>query len=74
VPVSLIQACLFFHEAMGMRMPEAVATVTARPAEMVGLDDRGEIAPGLRGDLVWVKAHDHMPVVQGVWREGRRVV
>jgi alpha-D-ribose 1-methylphosphonate 5-triphosphate diphosphatase len=74
VPVSLIQACLLFYEAMGMEMPAAVATVTAQPASMIGLADRGEIAPGLRGDLVWVKAYDHMPVVRGVWREGRRVV
>ena len=73
-PVSLIQACLLFYEAMGMQMPAAVATVTAQPASMIGLDDRGEIAPGLRADLVWVKAYDHMPVVRGVWREGRRVV
>ncbi len=74
VPVSLIQACLLFHEAMGMAMPEAVAAVTAGPASMAGLGDRGEIAPGLRADLVWVRAYEHMPVVRGVWREGRRVV
>jgi alpha-D-ribose 1-methylphosphonate 5-triphosphate diphosphatase len=74
VPVSLIHACLLFHQAMGMEMPAAVATVTAAPASMVGLDDRGEIAPGLRADLVWVKAYDPMPVVRGVWRAGRRVV
>jgi alpha-D-ribose 1-methylphosphonate 5-triphosphate diphosphatase len=74
VPASLIQACLFFHEAMGMEIPAAVARVTATPASMVGLDNRGEIAPGLRADVAWVKAYDHMPVVRGVWREGRRVV
>ena len=74
VPVSLIQACLLFHEAMGMAMPEAVAAVTAGPASMAGLGDRGEIAPGLRADLAWVRAYEHMPVVRGVWREGRRVV
>jgi alpha-D-ribose 1-methylphosphonate 5-triphosphate diphosphatase len=74
VPVSLIQACLLLHEAMGMAMPAAVATVTAKPAAMIGLADRGEIAPGLRADLVWVKAYDHMPVVRGVWRGGRRVI
>src|SRR5512147_179266 len=37
VPVSLIHACLLFHQAMGMEMPAAVATVTAAPASMVGL-------------------------------------
>ena len=41
---------------------------------MIGLADRGEIAPGLRADLLWVKAHDHMPVVRGLWRAGQRVM
>src|SRR5207244_6220330 len=31
---------------------EAVARLTARAADRVGLRDRGRIAPGLRGDLV----------------------
>jgi alpha-D-ribose 1-methylphosphonate 5-triphosphate diphosphatase PhnM len=74
VPMSLVQACLFFHEAMGMGLPEAVATVTAAPASMVGLADRGEVAVGLRADLAWIRAYDHMPVIRGVWREGIRVV
>jgi alpha-D-ribose 1-methylphosphonate 5-triphosphate diphosphatase len=74
VPVSLIQACLLLHEEMGLPIPAAVAMVTAKPASMIGLSDRGEIAPGLRADLLWVKAHDHMPVVRGVWRAGQRVI
>ena len=74
VPMSLVQACLLFHETMGMGLPEAVATVTAAPALMVGLGGRGEVAVGLRADLAWIRAYDHMPVVRGVWREGIRVV
>jgi alpha-D-ribose 1-methylphosphonate 5-triphosphate diphosphatase len=73
VPISLMQACLLLHEAMGLTMPAAVAKASAHPASMVGLDDRGEIAPGRRADLVWVKACDHTPAIRGVWREGRRV-
>jgi alpha-D-ribose 1-methylphosphonate 5-triphosphate diphosphatase len=74
VPASLIQACLLLHEEMGVAMPAAVATVTRKPAAMIGLADRGEIAPGLRADLIWVKAYEHMPVVQGVWRAGQRII
>ena len=70
VPGSLIQACLLFHEVMGMAMPKAVATVTAGPAAMTGLGDRGEIAVGLRADLAWIRAYDHMPVVRGVLARG----
>src|SRR5262249_20613039 len=33
---------------------EAVARLTARAAERLGLEDRGRIAPGLRADLVLV--------------------
>ena len=74
VPASLIQACLLLHDEMGVAMPAAVAAVTRKPAAMAGLADRGEIAPGLRADLVWVKAYEHMPVVQGVWRAGQRII
>ena len=35
-----------------MPMPEAIAPITRNPAAMIGLDDRGAIAPGLRADLV----------------------
>lgn len=39
----------------------------------VGLDDRGEVAPGKRADFVRVACDGDVPVVRGVWREGRRV-
>ena len=31
---------------------EAVATLTSRPGRLLGLNDRGRIAPGLRSELV----------------------
>lgn len=52
---------------------DAIATVTANPARIAGLDDRGRIAVGCRADLVQVRLADGKPVVRGVWREGRRV-
>ncbi|SON55322.1 Alpha-D-ribose 1-methylphosphonate 5-triphosphate diphosphatase [Hartmannibacter diazotrophicus] len=74
IPFSLIQAAFFMADRMdGISLPQSVAMVTRKPAEAVGLDDRGCIAPGLRADLVRVRAEDAVPVVRTVWREGRRV-
>jgi len=47
--------------------------VTSTPAERIGLDDRGEIVPGRRADLVRVRLVDDLPLVVAVWRDGRRV-
>ncbi|VUX45714.1 Alpha-D-ribose 1-methylphosphonate 5-triphosphate diphosphatase [Candidatus Defluviicoccus seviourii] len=73
VPVSLIHACFLFHELLGVALPDAVATASAHPAAMVGLSDRGIIAPDRLADLVWVKAYQHVPVVRSVWRRGMLV-
>jgi alpha-D-ribose 1-methylphosphonate 5-triphosphate diphosphatase len=54
-------------------LPRAVATVTRTPARAVGLDDRGEIAIGQRGDLLCVRVTRDIPVVRAVWRGGARV-
>jgi alpha-D-ribose 1-methylphosphonate 5-triphosphate diphosphatase len=51
----------------------AIASVSLRPALMVGLGDRGAIAPGLRADLVQVHLADGHPLVRQVWREARRI-
>jgi alpha-D-ribose 1-methylphosphonate 5-triphosphate diphosphatase len=37
------------------------------------LNDRGELAVGLRADLVRVNCVDEFPVVQQVWQQGTRV-
>jgi alpha-D-ribose 1-methylphosphonate 5-triphosphate diphosphatase len=58
----------------GFSVPQAMATVSLNPARAAGLEDRGEIAPGLRADLVQVRLIGEQPVVRAVWREGRRVV
>jgi len=48
VPASLLYAAFLLRDQAGWSLPEAVATVTKNPARMAKLDDRGEIAPGLR--------------------------
>jgi alpha-D-ribose 1-methylphosphonate 5-triphosphate diphosphatase len=40
----------------------------------MGLDDRGEIAPGKRADLIEVRRVDGFPVVRSLWRAAERVL
>jgi alpha-D-ribose 1-methylphosphonate 5-triphosphate diphosphatase len=73
VPASLLQAAFLLHEGFGMLMPQAIAPVTRTPAVLLGLTDRGSIAPGLRADLVRVRMVGTTPTVVALWREGRRI-
>ena len=74
VPFALLQAAFMLPErAEGISLPESIAMVTRNPARAVGLDDRGELAPGKRADFVRVQMLGGTPVVRGVWREGQRV-
>ena len=40
---------------------------------MVGMKDRGEIAPGKRADLVRVQTYQQIPAIKSVWQGGRQV-
>ncbi|HCK18352.1 MAG TPA: phosphonate metabolism protein PhnM, partial [Thalassospira sp.] len=74
VPHSLLHGAMkLFDEFEGYDLPRAIRTVSLNPATQVGLDDRGEIALGKRGDLIRVHHSPHHPIVRGVWREGLRV-
>ncbi len=74
VPASLLHAAFLLVDQAGWSLPEAVACVSAKPARMVGLADRGEIAIGKRADLVRVRTHRGVPVVLAAWREGKRIL
>jgi alpha-D-ribose 1-methylphosphonate 5-triphosphate diphosphatase len=74
VPASLLMAAFRLIPDAGFSVAQAVATVSLNPARAAGLDDRGEIAPGMRADLVQVRLVEGQPVVRAVWREGHRVV
>jgi len=74
VPISMIEGAFLLHDQHGMTLSDAIATVTLNPARMVGLEDRGEIAPARRADLVRVHPYQHMPIVRSVWRAGQRVI
>jgi alpha-D-ribose 1-methylphosphonate 5-triphosphate diphosphatase len=74
VPFALMHAVFVLAErADRVSLPQAVAMVSRNPARAVGLDDRGEIAPGQRADLVRVRLMDGLPVVREVYRQGERV-
>jgi alpha-D-ribose 1-methylphosphonate 5-triphosphate diphosphatase len=74
VPSCLVHApFLLADQVPDLDLPSAVRLVSLNPARAAGLDDRGEIAAGLRADLVRVRIVDGEPVVRGVWRNGERV-
>ena len=74
VPFALLQAAFLLPQRVeGLDLARALATVTRNPARAAGLNDRGEIAPGKRADLVRVAANAPLPVVRAVWRQGLRV-
>ena len=74
VPGALIHAAFMLPEvAEGVSLPQAIRMVSATPAKAAHLNDRGEIVVGKRADLVRVRMHGDMPVIKGVWRQGRRV-
>ncbi len=54
-------------------LPRAVATVTRNPANAVGLDDRGSLNVGRRGDVLRVRLMGQTPVLRGVWSQGNKV-
>ncbi|MDH0744945.1 alpha-D-ribose 1-methylphosphonate 5-triphosphate diphosphatase [Pseudomonas sp. GD03842] len=81
-PASLLQAAFTLGaqlegqqngQAPGAGLAQAVNTVSLAPARSAGLDDRGEIRAGLRGDLIHARAVGNLPVIQQVWREAKRV-
>jgi alpha-D-ribose 1-methylphosphonate 5-triphosphate diphosphatase len=74
IPSSLLMAALQLPQHVpDIDLASAVRTVTKRPADAVGLTDRGEIAIGKRADLIRVHLAGEVPVVRSVWREGHRV-
>jgi alpha-D-ribose 1-methylphosphonate 5-triphosphate diphosphatase len=73
VPAAMLEAAFHCVEQGALALPEAIALVSAGPASLAGLADRGQIATNLRADLVRVHLHDTLPVIRAVWRQGERV-
>ncbi len=74
VPASLLHGAFLLHSELGLPLQDALATVTANPARLLKLEDRGELAEGKRADLVRVRLVDDVPVVRSVWRHGERLL
>ncbi|MCF5709271.1 alpha-D-ribose 1-methylphosphonate 5-triphosphate diphosphatase [Pseudomonas syringae] len=73
-PASLLQSAFMLAEqdnACGL--PQAMNRVSRTPALAAGLADRGEIRIGLRADLIQARTHGNLPVIDKVWRQGKRV-
>ena len=79
VPGSLLSAVVRLVDDGILDLPHAVSMVSHHAAKATGLNDRGQIATGLRADLIQVRLVD-LPdgkrhgVVKSVWREGMRVL
>jgi alpha-D-ribose 1-methylphosphonate 5-triphosphate diphosphatase len=69
----LIAAFKLTAKPFELSLPQAIGMVSAAPAQMAGLSDRGCIQSGLRADLVQVRLIDGTPVVRQVWRAGQRL-
>jgi alpha-D-ribose 1-methylphosphonate 5-triphosphate diphosphatase len=74
-PASMLHAAfrLASMEDNDYDMARAIATVTSTPARCANLHDRGVIERGKRADLVLVEPRNQLPVIQNVWRGGKRV-
>lgn len=72
VPAALLLAAVKLGE-IWEDLPRGIATVTKAPADAVGLDDRGVLAVGKRADLMRFRVSGHVPLLRGVWSQGRQV-
>ena len=73
-PPSMIEAAFRVAREGIVGLPAAMTMITARPAKLAGLPDRGTMEPGQRADLVRARLHEDLPVVRQVWRGGERVI
>jgi alpha-D-ribose 1-methylphosphonate 5-triphosphate diphosphatase len=72
VPSALLSAALFLGDLWG-DVARGVRTVTAAPAEAVGLPDRGHLTLGARADIIRVARVAQTGVLRGTWVQGKRV-
>lgn len=72
-PSTLIAAAFVAARQASLTLPQAVALVTANPAQAAGLHDRGRIQAGLRADLAAVATIGGQALVSHTWSAGRMV-
>lgn len=72
VPSSLLQAAALLAQLWD-DWPRAISCVSGAPAAAAGLSDRGQLAPGLRADLIRFRLRQGTPVLRETWVRGLRV-
>ena len=72
VPAALLTAAMQLADLWG-DTARGLSTVTAAPARVTGLTDRGQIALGLRADLLRLRRIADVATLRGVWVQGERV-
>lgn len=72
VPSALLLSVFRLNEIWD-DLPRAVSCVTQNPAKAAGLNDRGRLEQGLRGDVLRVALAADAPLLRGVWCNGARV-
>lgn len=72
VPAALLLST-FRLAALWGDLARAVSCATRAPAQAAGLLDRGQLAEGLRADLLRVATLEGTPIVRGVWSAGRQI-
>jgi alpha-D-ribose 1-methylphosphonate 5-triphosphate diphosphatase len=72
VPSSLLQAVMRLHLDHGLALPSAMAMVTRNMADMLRIEDRGRLRPGLRADILRFGMIGSTPVVRTLWSAGER--
>lgn len=72
-PSTLIAAAFAAARQAELPLNEALALVTANPADACGLSDRGRLRTGARADLIAVRTVAGQPLVTHTWSAGRLV-
>ncbi|WP_455287380.1 alpha-D-ribose 1-methylphosphonate 5-triphosphate diphosphatase [Cupriavidus necator] len=72
-PSTLIAAAYAAARQADLPLNEALALVTANPADACLLSDRGRLVPGLRADVIAVASVAGQPMVTHTWAGGRLV-
>lgn len=72
-PASLIVSIFQIASSTELDLPSAIRLVTVNPAKAARLDDRGEITPEKRADLIAIGMPGGIPQVTNVWSSGVNV-
>lgn len=70
-PAALLPAAFRIAHELDWPLHRVSALLSTNPALAANLDDRGALSVGLRADLIAVQEQRGVPVVVGLWLEGR---